>query len=126
MDGSNANLGGTAHSLVFANKHSGSVVVLAATTATSTMTLPASPIDGFNLQFVAAADNSAHANTVAGSFDGVVQGGADGQSITGTSSFVVVASKLKKGDMFEIIYSGISSKYYLNAVLKTDAGITAS
>ena len=34
MDGSSADLGGTAHSLVFTNAHSGSTVVLAATTAT--------------------------------------------------------------------------------------------
>jgi len=126
MDGSNADLGGTAHSLVFANKHSGSVVVLAATSATSTMTLPAAPIDGFNLRFVAAADNSAHTNTIAGSFFGVLAAGGANVSLTGTSSAVVVASKLKLGDEFEIVYSGIGAKYYLRGVLKTAAGITAS
>ena len=126
MDGSDATLGGTAHSLVFTNAHSGSIVVLAATTATSTMTLPAAPIDGFNLRFVAAADNSAHTNTVAGSFDGVLSDGGDNTSVTGTSSFVIVASKLKKGDVVDIVYSGISSKYYLRAILKTADGVTVS
>ena len=126
MDGSNADLGGTAHSLVFDNKHSGSVVVLAATTATSTMTLPASPVAGFNLRFVAAADNSAHTNTIAGSFFGVLSDGGDNTSVTGTSAAVVVASKLKLGDEFEIVYSGIGAKYYLRAILKTADGITVS
>ena len=126
MDGSNAELGGTAHSLVFKNAHSGSTVVLAATTATSTMTLPTAPVDGFNLKFVAAADNSAHTNTIAGSFFGILQAGAVGNSLTGTSSAVVVASKLKLGDEFTITYSGIGSKYYLTGILKTAAGITAS
>jgi len=126
MDGSNAELGGTAHSLVFKNAHSGSTVVLAATTATSTMTLPAAPVDGFNLRFVAAADNSAHTNTIAGSFFGILQAGAVGNSLTGTTSAVIVASKLKLGDEFTITYSGIGSKYYLTGILKTAAGITAS
>tara|TARA_R110001606_G_C15157784_1_gene626627 strand:+ start:26 stop:751 length:726 start_codon:yes stop_codon:yes gene_type:complete len=126
MDGSNADLGGTAHSLVFDNKHSGSVVVLAATTATSTMTLPASPVAGFNLRFVAASDNSAHTNTIAGSFFGVLSDGGDNTSVTGTSAAVVVASKLKLGDEFEIVYSGIGAKYYLRAILKTADGITVS
>tara|TARA_R110002012_G_C11465472_1_gene593354 strand:- start:39 stop:695 length:657 start_codon:yes stop_codon:yes gene_type:complete len=126
MDGSSADLGGTAHSLVFTNAHSGSTVVLAATTATSTMTLPTSPIDGFNLRFVAAADNSAHTNTVAGSFDGVLSDGGDNTSVTGTTAFVIVASKLKKGDIIDIVYSGLSSKYYLRAILKTADGVTVS
>ena len=126
MDGSSADLGATAHSLVFKNAHSGSTVVLAATTATSTMTLPAAPIDGFNLRFVAAADNSAHTNTVAGSFDGVLSDGGDNTSVTGTTAFVIVASKLKKGDIVDIVYSGISSKYYLRAILKTADGVTVS
>ena len=126
MDGSSADLGATAHSLVFTNAHSGSTVVLAATTATSTMTLPTAPIDGFNLRFVAAADNSAHTNTVAGSFDGVLSDGGDNTSVTGTTAFVIVASKLKKGDIIDIVYSGISSKYYLRAILKTADGVTVS
>ena len=126
MDGSDAGLGGTAHSLVFTNAHSGSTVVLAATTATSTMTLPTSPVDGFNLRFVAAADNSAHTNTVAGSFDGVLSDGGDNTSVTGTTAFVIVASKLKKGDIIDIVYSGLSSKYYLRAILKTADGVTVS
>ena len=126
MDGSDADLGGTAHSLVFTNAHSGSTVVLKATTATSTMTLPAAPVDGFNLKFVAHADNSAHTNTIAGSFDGVLSDGGDNTSVTGTTAAVVVASKLKKGDEFVIEYSGISSKYYLKAILKTADGITVS
>ena len=90
------------------------------------MTLPTAPIDGFNLKFVAAADNSAHTNTIAGSFDGVLSDGGDNTSVTGSTAAVIVASKLKKGDEFMIEYSGISSKYYLKALLKTADGITVS
>ena len=125
QDGSNADIGGTAHSMVFANKHSGSIVNVSATTATSTITLPTSPINGFNLRFVAAADNSAHTNTIAGAFYGVtLQAGDTVEHDLGSTSAVIAASDFKKGDHFEIVYTGAA--YHIRGMFDTAASIAVS
>ena len=95
-------------------------------TTASTITLPTAPPAGTNYSFVAVADNGNAATTIAGSFDGVLSDGGDNTSVTGTTAAVIVASKFKKGDTFKITFSGVSSKYFLEAILKTADGITVS
>ena len=106
---------------------SGSVISIPANgTTANTITLPTAPPVGTNYTFVAVADNGNAATTIAGSFDGVSNAAGGTESLTGTTAAVIVASKFKKGDTFKIVFSGVSSKYFINANLKTAAGITAS
>ena len=106
---------------------SGSVISIPANGSTAnTITLPTSPPVGTNYTFVAVADNAGAATTIAGSFDGVSNAAGGTESLTGTTAAVIVANKFKKGDTFKIVFSGVSSKYFINANVKTAAGITAS
>ena len=117
----------TSNDLTLTNSQSGSFITLPANgTTASTITLPSSPIVGTNYTIVAVADNGNAATTIAGSFDGVLSDGGDNTSVTGTTAAVIVASKFKKGDMFKITYTGVSSKWFLEAILKTADGITVS
>ena len=109
------------------NAQSGSVITVPTTGAASTITLPSSPVDGFNAKFVCEADNGAHTITVAGAFEGIVVDAGDGVTqIDGTTSFVVAASKFKIGDFFEVVYSGSAGGYKINGVFKTDGAASAS
>ena len=109
------------------NAQSGSVITVPTTGAASTITLPSSPVDGFNAKFVCEADNGAHTITVAGAFEGIVVDAGDGViQIDGTTSFVVAASKFKIGDFFEVVYSGSAGGYKINGVFKTDGAASAS
>tara|TARA_R100000781_G_scaffold59040_1_gene37899 strand:+ start:195 stop:899 length:705 start_codon:yes stop_codon:yes gene_type:complete len=123
-DGSNSDIGGTAHSMVFTNKHSGAVVNVPATTATSTMTLPSSPVTGFNLRFVASADSSAHTNTIAGAFHGITDQNGSLVEHTGTTSMVIAASDFHKGDWFEIVYTGAA--YVVSGTFDTGSAMAIS
>jgi len=115
------------NNLTLAAAQSGSVISIPANgTAASTITLPTSPPVGTNYTFVAVADNGNAATTIAGSFDGVSNAAGGTESLTGTTAAVIVANKFKKGDTFKIVFSGVSSKYFINANVKTAAGITAS
>tara|TARA_R100000900_G_scaffold92533_1_gene71895 strand:+ start:190 stop:894 length:705 start_codon:yes stop_codon:yes gene_type:complete len=123
-DGSNADIGGTAHNMTFSNKHSGAVVNVPATTATSTITLPTSPVDGFNLRFVASADSSAHTTTIAGAFYGITDQNGSLVEHTGSTSAVIAASDFHKGDEFEIVYSGAA--YLIRGTFDTGSALAIS
>ena len=117
----------TSNDLALTVAQSGSLISLPANgTTASTITLPTAPPAGTNYSFVAVADNGNAATTIAGSFDGVLSDGGDNTSVTGTTAAVIVASKFKKGDTFKITFSAVSSKYFLEAILKTADGITVS
>jgi len=117
----------TSNDLALTVAQSGSLISLPANgTTASTITLPTAPPAGTNYTFVAVADNGNAATTVAGSFDGVLSDGGDNTSVTGTTAAVIVASKFKKGDIIKIVFSAVSSKYFLEAILKTADGVTVS
>ena len=117
----------TSHNLTLTTAQSGSLISIPANgTTASTITLPTAPPAGTNYTFVAVADNGNAATTIAGSFDGVLSDGGDNTSVTGTSAAVIVASKFKKGDIIKIVFSAVSSKYFLEAILKTADGVTVS
>jgi hypothetical protein len=123
-DGSNADIGGTAHNMTFSNKHSGAIVNVPATTATSTITLPSSPVTGFNLRFVSSADSSAHTTTIAGAFHGITDQNGSLVEHTGTTSMVIAASDFHKGDEFEIVYTG--SAYVVRGTFDTGSAMAIS
>tara|TARA_R110000737_G_scaffold347752_1_gene380047 strand:- start:61 stop:684 length:624 start_codon:yes stop_codon:yes gene_type:complete len=117
----------TSNDLALTTAQSGSLISIPANgTTASTITLPTAPPAGTNYTFVAVADNGNAATTIAGSFDGVLSDGGDNTSVTGTTAAVIVASKFKKGDIIKIVFSAVSSKYFLEAILKTADGVTVS
>jgi hypothetical protein len=124
----------SSNDIAVTNAQSGSLVTVPTTTGSNcTITLPSSPVDGFNAKFVCEADSGANSITVAGAFEGIIVDGgpADGSAtqaiqIDGTTSFVVAASKFKIGDFFEVVYSGSAGGYKINGVFLTDAAASAS
>ena len=129
LDGSGAAGSGmdTAHDITISNAKSGSLYTLPTTGATSTITLPTSPVDGFNVNFVAEADNGAHTITLLGAFEGIVGlAGVAGNTLDNTTNVVIAASKLKIGDTFSIVYSGSAGGYKIAGSFITAGAIAAN
>tara|TARA_R100000388_G_C7198426_1_gene137198 strand:- start:43 stop:747 length:705 start_codon:yes stop_codon:yes gene_type:complete len=112
--------------VAFTNAESGSVVLLRSNGGTATISLPSSPVEGFNLDFYVKEDLSSHNYTMAGSFDGVIEQGDASASVTGTSSAVFTGANVEKGDYFRIVYSNVSSKYYIHGIFDTGSAVTIS
>jgi len=112
--------------LAFTNAESGSTVLLRSNGNTATITLPSSPVEGFNLDVYAKEDLSSHNYTMAGSFDGVVEQGDASASVTGTTSAVFTGANVEKGDYFRIVYSNVSSKYYIHGIFDTGSAVAIS
>jgi hypothetical protein len=93
--------------ITLSDEDSGSMVILPATTATSTITLPAAS-SGLNYRLVmGAASNSAHTLTIAGSFIGLGVDAGSVMPLTG-SDIVIAASNFKKGDYLNLVCDGTS------------------
>ena len=114
------------NSIIVTNADSGSEFVVTATTdAASIITLPSAPIDGFNARFSALIANGAHTITIAGAFYGVtLQAGDTVEFALGSTSAVIAASDFKKGDFFDIIYTG--SAYHISGIFDTAASLGVS
>ena len=116
----------SSNDLAFTNADSGSTVLLRSNGGTATITLPSSPVEGFNLDFYAKEDLSSHNYTMAGSFDGVIEQGDASASVTGTTSAVFTGANVEKGDYFRIVYSNVSSKYYIHGIFDTGSAVSIS
>ena len=113
--------------IAITNAQSGSLVTIPTTGAASTITLPTSPVDGFNAKFVAEADNGAHAITIAGAFEGIVGlAGVAGNTLDNTTNVVIAASKFKIGDFIEVVYSGSAGGYKISGSFITAGAIAAN
>jgi len=121
-----ADTGGVDNNVTLTNANSGSLVTLGATDATSTITLPASPVDGCNYHFFCETDNSAHEIEIAGEFEGIVSVADVFTTLDNTSDITIGASDFKVGDHFELIYSGAAAKWKVTGAFITAAAITAS
>ena len=128
LDGSGAAGSGmdTAHDMTFTNAQSGSLVTVPTTGAASTITLPTSPIDGFNLEFVCEANSGAHTITIAGAFEGTVDINNSLALLDNTTNVVIAASDFKIGDQFRIIYSGAAGGYKIDGSFITASAIAAN
>ena len=109
--------------VAFTNAESGSTVLLRSNGAAATISLPSSPIEGFNLDFYVKEDLSGHDYTMSGSFDGVIEQGDASASVTGTTSAVFTGANVEKGDYFRIVYSNVSSKYYIHGIFDTASAV---
>jgi len=128
------------NAMTVASTESGGIITIPTTGAASTITLPliSASLSGFNVTFIAAADNGAHTITLqqganaqgtgaasATIFFGILTAaGATPVSLVGTASAVIDASKFKKGDQIEIICDG--TNYIIRAFTITAAGVTVS
>ena len=94
--------------MIFTNADSGSEVVCTSTTdAASIITLPAAPIDGFNLRFSGKVTSGAHTITIAGAFYGqTTQGGGAVEHALGSTSAVIAVNDFDLGDHFTVVYTG--------------------
>tara|TARA_R110001592_G_scaffold22774_1_gene90207 strand:- start:36 stop:761 length:726 start_codon:yes stop_codon:yes gene_type:complete len=103
-----ADTGGVDNAMIFTNADSGSEVVCTSTTdAASIITLPAAPIDGFNLRFSGKVTSGAHTITIAGAFYGqTTQGGGAVEHALGSTSAVIAANDFDLGDHFTVVYTG--------------------
>ncbi len=129
FDGSGASGSGmdVAHDITISNAQSGSLYTLPTTGAASTITLPTAPVDGFNIDFVAEADNGAHTITILGAYEGIVGlAGVAGNTLDNTTNVVIAASKFKIGDTFSIVYSGAAGGYKIAGSFITAAAIAAN
>ena len=113
-----ADTGGTDNAIVVTNADSGSEFVVTATT-------DAAPIDGFNARFSALIASGAHTITIAGAFYGItLQAGDTVELALGSTSAVIAASDFKKGDFFDIIYTG--SAYHISGMFDTASSLAVS
>jgi len=128
LDGSGAAGSGmdTAHDMTFTNSQSGSLVTVPTTGGDSTITLPAAPIDGFNLRFVCEADSATHTITVAGAFEGCVSVHQDSDKLDNTTNVVIADDAFKIGDWFEVVYSGAAGGYKISGCFLTNTAIAAN
>ena len=134
FDGSGAAGSGmdTAHDMTFTNAQSGSLVTVPTTGATSTITLPSSPVDGFNLKFVCEAASGSHTITIAGAFEGVVMNGGVTDAISilaldNTTNVVIASNAFEIGDWIEVTYSGSAGGYKIfGASITAGAWIAAN
>ena len=121
-----ADTGLTDNAIIVTNADSGSEFVCTATTdAASIITLPSAPIDGFNARFSALIANGAHTITIAGAFYGItLQAGGTTEHALGSTSAVIAASDFKKGDFFDIIYTG--GAYHISGMFDTASSLGVS
>ena len=125
-----ADTGGVTSRIVTTNAMSGSVVLVGSvTTADSTIYLPASPIDGFNIKFlctVASADDTITitAGGASTTFYGVTLQAGDTVEHTGTTSAVIADDDLKLGDWVEFTYD--ATKWHVTGIFDTAASMAIS
>ena len=128
LDGSGAAGTGmdTAHDITISNARSGSLYTIPTTGANSTITLPTSPIDGFNVRLVCEAASGAHTITIAGAFEGIVGDNTHFSTLDNTTNVVIASNKFEIGDFIEVIYSGSAGGYKISGAGISDDWIAAN
>ena len=115
----------SSNDIAVTNAQSGSVVLVPTTGANSTITLPTSPVDGFNAKFVCEAAAGAHTITIAGAFYGItLQAGDTVEHALGSTSAVVASNKFELGDFIEIVYEG--DAYHITGMFDTAGSLAVS
>lgn len=111
------------NNITLSDEDSGAMVILPATTAASTITLPTASA-GLNYRLVmGAATNSAHTLTIAGTFIGVGVDAGVVCPLTG-SDIVIAASDFKKGDYLNFVCDG--ANWFVEAQFLTADAATVS
>jgi hypothetical protein len=115
----------SSNDIAVTNAQSGSVVLVPTTGANSTITLPTSPVDGFNAKFVCEAASGAHTITIAGAFYGItLQAGDTVEHALGSTSAVIASNKFELGDFIEIVYEG--DAYHITGMFDTAGSMSVS
>ena len=116
----------SSNDIAVTNAQSGSLITIPTTGDNSTITLPTSPVDGFNARFVCEADSGSHTITVAGAFEGIVMAHQDADQLDNTTNVQIANSSFKVGDFFEVVYSGSAGGYKISGAFKTNGAIAAN
>lgn len=113
----------TSHNITLDDADSGAMIVLPATTAASTITLPTAAV-GLNYRLVmGAATNSGHTLTIAGTFAGVGVDAGAVMPMTGTD-IVIAVSNFKKGDYLNLVCDGTT--WFVEGQFVTASSVTVS
>jgi len=114
----------SSHNITLDDADSGALVVLPATTGTSTITLPTASA-GLNFRLVmGAATNSTHTLTIAGTFAGIGTDAGVVMPMTGTN-IVIAEDDWKKGDYLNLICMD-DTTWFVEGHCLTTASITVS
>ena len=116
----------SSHDLAVTNAQSGSVILMPTTGDNSTITLPTSPVDGFNAKFVCEAASGAHTITIAGEFEGIVLDNTHASTLDNTTNIAIASNKFEVGDYLELIYSTSAAKWKVFGMGISDDWVTAS
>ena len=113
----------SSNNITLSDKDSGAMVILPATTDTSTITLPTAAA-GLNYRLVmGAATNSSHTLTIAGTFIGLGVDAGVVMPLTG-SNIVIAADDFKKGDYLNLVCDG--TNWFVEAQFVTADAATVS
>ena len=116
----------SSHDLAITNAQSGSLITVPTTGDNSTITLPTSPVDGFNVRLVCEAASGAHTITIAGAFEGIVLDNTHATTLDNTTNVVIASNKFEVGDFIEFVYSGSAGGYKIFGMFISDDAIAAN
>jgi hypothetical protein len=116
----------SSNDIAITNAQSGSLVTVPTTGANSTITLPTSPVDGFNIRLVCEVASGAHTITIAGAFEGIVLDNTHATTLDNTTNIEIASNKFEVGDFIEFVYSGSAGGYKVFGMFISDDAISAS
>ena len=116
----------SSHDLAITNAQSGSLITVPTTGDNSTITLPTSPVDGFNVRLVCEAASGSHTITIAGAFEGIVLDNTHATTLDNTTNVVIASNKFEVGDFIEFVYSGSAGGYKIFGMFISDDAIAAN
>ncbi len=105
---------------------SGSIITIPVTGDNSTITLPTTPPDGTNYEFICEAASGSHTIIIAGSFEGYIDNGGDIDAATGTATLTIASNKFEIGDTFKLTYAATAANWKVEGHFLTDASMAAA
>ena len=112
----------SSNDIAVTNAQSGSLVTLPVTGAASTITLPTSPIDGANYEFVAEVAGGANAIVIAGAMEGTIDIAGTATAIDAGVSITIPSGKQAVGDNFKVVWTGVN--WFVTGTFITGSSIT--
>ena len=116
----------SSNDIALTNAQSGSLVTIPTTADNSTITLPASPVEGCNYRLVCEAASGAHTITIAGEFEGIVLDNTHASTLDNTTNIQIASNKFEIGDYLELIYSTSAAKWKVFGMGISDDWIAAN
>ena len=112
----------SSNDIAVTNAQSGSLVTLPVTAAASTITLPTSPIDGANYEFVAEVAGGSNAIVIAGAIEGTIDIAGTATAVDTGTSITIPSGKQAVGDNFRVTWTGVN--WFVTGTFITGSSIT--